>query len=538
MGIAMTETTDPQVRDTATPHVGILEYGESEIRLWELPFTIGRSSSNTLTLRDEHISRTHCSIDASERGYQVRNHSSRNAVRVNGHVIEGPFLLQAGDRIEISKHLFVFRIVDREGNPVLQDSRAIPIAVAELIKRRPSAPEVFVEPEDAADEPAAVPAGGVAAAATRQPEALELQAPAPAPQHLVATPAAPAGVTGQPSPRVTRAPRPVASPFQGAGLQAGQTPWPAWAIGGGLVLLVLAVGSGLLIRQHLAAEAELAAFRSVHQALEAMRLAHEESLLLRRREQSELRVFLDRMRQGLRQQHVGRGNATHLDSDPGRETPGNRPPVSEKPSVPDREPEPIPNPVPASAEATQQPPLVDHVAGPAYPAGVRGMPFFGLTIAEPRFVVVIDASARIAPASDLVRQQLQTSTSALEAPQAFSILLAGEELRAFSNSLLTVDARYRGLASRFVTQLAPTGQATLTDALRKGLAMERLAAIAVVLAAPLQSEEADLLRQAIDRALTGQGPAVYLADATALAGAPAHPLVAELLTRARGQRGR
>ena len=59
----------------ATPSA-VLQVGTTEVRLWELPFSIGRSSKNTLTIRDRHLSRSHCEIDQTSDGFAIRNLST------------------------------------------------------------------------------------------------------------------------------------------------------------------------------------------------------------------------------------------------------------------------------------------------------------------------------------------------------------------------------------------------------------------------------------------------------------------------------
>jgi hypothetical protein len=76
---------------------------------------IGRSLECHLTIDDPLVSRRHARISVAEEGAQIEDLGSRNGVRVNGSVINGPTLLRSGDRVRIGTQEVIFTRVDDVG---------------------------------------------------------------------------------------------------------------------------------------------------------------------------------------------------------------------------------------------------------------------------------------------------------------------------------------------------------------------------------------------------------------------------------------
>ncbi len=68
------------------------------VPIYQLPFTIGRTSGNRLRLRNPHISRFHAVIEKTNSGLSLTDQGSRNGTFVNGMRIE-TVPLEDGDRI-------------------------------------------------------------------------------------------------------------------------------------------------------------------------------------------------------------------------------------------------------------------------------------------------------------------------------------------------------------------------------------------------------------------------------------------------------
>ncbi len=73
----------------------------------EQPTTIGRSSTNTIQLRDPKLSRRHCEIRPTPDGFFIRDLGSRNGTFVNGARVREA-RLRDGDRIQVGLARFRF----------------------------------------------------------------------------------------------------------------------------------------------------------------------------------------------------------------------------------------------------------------------------------------------------------------------------------------------------------------------------------------------------------------------------------------------
>lgn len=87
----------------------IVRYGTSETvhELTHDVTTVGRSSQNTIALKDISLSRTHCELRRAGEGWMVHDLGSRNGTVVNGqHIRER--LLEVGDKIEIGNTVIIY----------------------------------------------------------------------------------------------------------------------------------------------------------------------------------------------------------------------------------------------------------------------------------------------------------------------------------------------------------------------------------------------------------------------------------------------
>jgi hypothetical protein len=71
---------------------------------------VGRSRDCEIVLDDAGISRRHAELRPGPEGWTVEDLGSTNGVLVNGQQISGPWLLQAGDRVELGSTEAVFEV--------------------------------------------------------------------------------------------------------------------------------------------------------------------------------------------------------------------------------------------------------------------------------------------------------------------------------------------------------------------------------------------------------------------------------------------
>jgi len=70
--------------------------------------TIGRSSSCTIQLLDEKVSRLHATIYAEGDGFQIRDEGSSNGTGLNGELLLEPGTLQPGDEVAVGNNLLLY----------------------------------------------------------------------------------------------------------------------------------------------------------------------------------------------------------------------------------------------------------------------------------------------------------------------------------------------------------------------------------------------------------------------------------------------
>jgi pSer/pThr/pTyr-binding forkhead associated (FHA) protein len=78
------------------------------LQLGDAPANIGRCKTNTIALNDEKVSRAHCVVELTPRGYQVRDLASLNGTFHDGQKIDA-WLLGDADEFQIGFTRFRFR---------------------------------------------------------------------------------------------------------------------------------------------------------------------------------------------------------------------------------------------------------------------------------------------------------------------------------------------------------------------------------------------------------------------------------------------
>lgn len=103
----------------------IVRYGTTETthELTQDVTTVGRSSQNTVALKDISLSRTHCELRRAGEGWMVHDLGSRNGTTVNGHHVREK-LLELGDKVEIGNTVIIYEqpIAGRDYTPKEADS--------------------------------------------------------------------------------------------------------------------------------------------------------------------------------------------------------------------------------------------------------------------------------------------------------------------------------------------------------------------------------------------------------------------------------
>ena len=92
------------------------------VPIYQLPFTIGRTSKNRLRLRNSHTSRSHAVIEEVDGRLSLRDLGSRNGTAINGARITEPVSLTDGDRIAFGNIELTFQAFVETGTPALSDS--------------------------------------------------------------------------------------------------------------------------------------------------------------------------------------------------------------------------------------------------------------------------------------------------------------------------------------------------------------------------------------------------------------------------------
>ena len=87
---------------------------ERDFKVERFPVTIGRSKGNTIRINNQFLSREHCIIEESSKGYKIVDLDSKNGLEVNGQQIKSSSLA-SGDIITIGNTTLVF--IDEKAEP-------------------------------------------------------------------------------------------------------------------------------------------------------------------------------------------------------------------------------------------------------------------------------------------------------------------------------------------------------------------------------------------------------------------------------------
>ncbi len=447
--------------------IGALLMGDSEIRMWSLPFTIGRSSKNTLTIRDPHLSRSHCEIHRTREGYEVRNLSSRNPVRVNGHEVS-TFLLHDGDEIQLSKHRFVFRL----GCDVEEQQRTLPTLEQE---EKPAATSVAEEEEPAAHPP-------TTQTEKNTPEDSE---------------------SADPSEKTTATEKPPANPRKKTSRTTSQTSgrrlaththdrafWAVIATSLGFIGL-LAMGA-LIHRQGNGSR------RLVHAGVTEMQKIRSEISQLRM-ELGQTRnayVLTERETRKRLRKLTRKQQTAMLQTNPAQTGSGKSPAPRRSPSVVTgagapasktgeasgrRDPDPdagleagsrksrggngaIKTPKQHTTRSqTTQPEPKGKSQGPPM------IPFFGHRILKKRIAFVVDKSSSMKPVMEQLYTEMDSAIDKLTDAHLFTIIFFDGSNKHFSRKLMSGTNRYKSLAKRFIRLQQPKGATDPLPALKAAM---------------------------------------------------------------------
>ena len=455
-----------------------LRIGQGEIRLWSLPFTIGRSSGNTLTLKNQQISRTHCQIDKVDGAYQITSLAEKKPVVVNGNAIQR-YKLRDGDEIEIDEHRFVFALIGDEpetGVGVVNggsDGKPVPD------------PERATLPADPAP-----PAVAAAASMGSMPAA---PAPAP-PPHASVAPAAHPGT-------IARA-RPAAA---GGGVLVGGI------LGALLVLGLLCLGALSLHQSRQQTLRRRDAFVALKTEINALAQSVENS-----RQQY---LIDEEATQRAWQQMFEEQQYRAAAADPPRPTSRPRPvgtaprqpdPPVKQPDPPVKQPDPpVKQPDPPVKQPDPpvkqpDPPVPTPIDPDPQPLASSGLSFFHHKIRPTKIAIVVDKSAGMAKDLPRVVEQLEALVDALGAEHQFTMTFFDASPRVFSRSLVPADERHKGLAKRFVRTQVAGGPAQALPVLQAAFDLKEVEALVFVTAGAISDAEADWLDKLLKTIVDGK----------------------------------
>ena len=82
--------------------------------------TIGRSSSNHISIQHRSVSKTHCLIDRMKGGFVLRDNGSANGIKLNGQR-EEVITLTNGIEVEVGDVLLQFTLTNEECDQLTEE---------------------------------------------------------------------------------------------------------------------------------------------------------------------------------------------------------------------------------------------------------------------------------------------------------------------------------------------------------------------------------------------------------------------------------
>lgn len=88
----------------------LLIYGGRRLMVNQRGATLGRSRECEIVIDDPNVSRRHAELRPGGGGWVIADLGSTNGTRLNGHPVQAPELVRAGDEIEVGSSLVTFEL--------------------------------------------------------------------------------------------------------------------------------------------------------------------------------------------------------------------------------------------------------------------------------------------------------------------------------------------------------------------------------------------------------------------------------------------
>jgi FHA domain len=119
--------------------------------------SIGRDSSNDISVNDAEVSRRHARLTFQGGKYVLEDMGSTNGTFVNGQRLTGPRVLKSGEVISLGEQIvFVYEAVNSDPGATMVSPRSVP--EARPVVPPPPPPQSFAGQVPASSQPALVPA--------------------------------------------------------------------------------------------------------------------------------------------------------------------------------------------------------------------------------------------------------------------------------------------------------------------------------------------------------------------------------------------
>jgi predicted component of type VI protein secretion system len=124
--------------------------------------TVGRDTTNGITINDAEVSRRHAKLTLQGNAYQLEDLGSTNGTFVNGNRLSGPFTLKANDTVSFGENIVLIVEAAFDANATM----AAPVKAAKTtIAPLPATPSPATPPPSYSGQ---VPAGPASAPAPRK----------------------------------------------------------------------------------------------------------------------------------------------------------------------------------------------------------------------------------------------------------------------------------------------------------------------------------------------------------------------------------